>query len=219
MRIGKRIFTANLSFKTSWQDLKDTFRDVGTVVYANVMRDDSGRSKGWGIVEFETPEQAVAAVNKYNGQELAGRKMLVREDREDRDVKQYNRENGIERPEGTRPPRRPRRSEGGPSAQQPAEGRPPKREGGPPERQGESSGLQIVVQGISWKAREEQLRELFGEIGEIESASVVMGRDGRSRGYGLVRFYTLQDAQAAIEKFHGTELEGRTLTVRLDKYA
>ena len=41
--------------------------------------------------------------------------------------------------------------------------------------------LQIVVQGISWKAREEQLRELFAEIGEIESASVVMGRDGRSR--------------------------------------
>lgn len=37
------------------------------------------------------------------------------------------------------------------------------------------------------------------------------------QGYGLVRFYTLQDAQAAIEKFHGTELEGRTLTVRLDK--
>ncbi len=39
------------------------------------------------------------------------------------------------------------------------------------------------------------------------------------QGYGLVRFYTLQDAQAAIEKFHGTELEGRTLTVRLDKCA
>ena len=34
-----------------------------------------------------------------------------------------------------------------------------------------------------------------------------------------MRFYTLQDAQAAIEKFHGTELEGRTLTVRLDKCA
>jgi len=75
--------------------------------------------------------QAVEAVNKYNGQELAGRKLLVREDREDRDVKQYNRENGIERPEGARPPHE--------------EGRPPKREGGPPERQGESSGLQVRI--------------------------------------------------------------------------
>ena len=87
------------------------------------------------------------AVNKYNGQDLAGRKMLVREDREDRDVKQYNRENGIERPEGARAPRRPRRSDGGgaPGGGQQAqgEGRPPKREGGPPERQGESSGFQV----------------------------------------------------------------------------
>jgi len=33
---------ANLSYKTSWQTLKDCMRDVGTVVYANVMRDDSG---------------------------------------------------------------------------------------------------------------------------------------------------------------------------------
>ncbi len=87
--------------------------------------------------------QAVEAVNKYNGQELAGRKLLVREDREDRDVKQYNRENGIERPEGARPPRRPRRPEGAPPGPPHEEGRPPKREGGPPERQGESSGLQV----------------------------------------------------------------------------
>lgn len=35
--------------------------------------------------------QAVAAVNIFNGEEIAGRKILVREDREDRDVKQYNR--------------------------------------------------------------------------------------------------------------------------------
>ena len=42
--------------------------------------------------------QAVSAVNTFNGTDLAGRKIMVREDREDRDVKQYNRENGIETP-------------------------------------------------------------------------------------------------------------------------
>ena len=35
--------------------------------------------------------QAVTAVNTFNGSDLAGRKIMVREDREDRDVKQYNR--------------------------------------------------------------------------------------------------------------------------------
>lgn len=43
MRIGKRCYVGNLAWKTSWQDLKDTFRECGTVVYANVMRDDNGR--------------------------------------------------------------------------------------------------------------------------------------------------------------------------------
>ncbi len=89
MRIGKRCYVGNLAWKTSWQDLKDTFRECGSVVYANVMRDDTGtsvssldpaassleggdrlrrnaltlepvlagRSKGWGIVEFESPEE------------------------------------------------------------------------------------------------------------------------------------------------------------------
>jgi hypothetical protein len=96
--------------------------------------------------------QAVEAVNTYNGQELAGRKLLVREDREDRDVKQYNRENGIERPEGARPPRRPRRTEGAPPGPPQQEGRPPKREGGPPERQGESSGLQVRLSTLVGRA-------------------------------------------------------------------
>jgi RNA recognition motif-containing protein len=39
-------------------------------------------------VEFETPEEALAAINSLNGTELGGRTILVREDREDRDVKQ-----------------------------------------------------------------------------------------------------------------------------------
>lgn len=43
--------------------------------------------------------QAVQAVNTLNGTELGGRKILVREDREDRDVKQYNRDNGLDAPE------------------------------------------------------------------------------------------------------------------------
>eukprot|EP00798_Chlamydomonas_sp_ICE-L_P004641 gene4641-14840_t len=55
--IGKRCFVGNLAWKTSWQDLKDRFRECGTVVYTNVMRDDDMRSKGWGIVEFETPQE------------------------------------------------------------------------------------------------------------------------------------------------------------------
>ena len=47
----------------------------------------------------------MAAVNAFKDKEMAGRKIFVREDREDRDVKQYNKDNGIERPNTRRPKR------------------------------------------------------------------------------------------------------------------
>lgn len=81
--------------------------------------------------------QAVEAVKTLNGQELAGRKLLVREDREDRDVKQYNKENGIE---GTSPARPPRRTRRPPAATVTAAA-------GPSERTEatKSSGLQVML--------------------------------------------------------------------------
>jgi hypothetical protein len=42
VRIGKRCYVGNLAWKTSWQDLKDKFRECGSVVYANVMRSEDG---------------------------------------------------------------------------------------------------------------------------------------------------------------------------------
>lgn len=207
LRIGKRCYIGNLAWKTSWQDLKDKFRECGTVVYANVMRDEEGRSKGWGIVEFETPDEAVAAVSSLNGSELGGRKIMVREDREDRDVKQFNKENG-HKPS----------SRGGFGGRGRGRGRgaPPAVEGAE-EPAAESSGLQIVVQGIPWKYTWKDLKALFEEF-PVDRADVVKGSDGRSRGYGTVRFTEPEYATQAIEKYHGTQLEGRTLTVFLDKY-
>ena len=39
------------------------------------------------------------------------------------------------------------------------------------------------------------------------------------QGYGTVRFESVEAAQSAIEKFHGSDCEGRTLTVKVDQYA
>ncbi len=79
--------------------------------------------------------QAVEAVNAFNGEEIAGRKILVREDREDRDVKQYNKENGIERPNTRRPKRGGRGANGAGRGDQGGRG-------GPPQEVHQSSGLQ-----------------------------------------------------------------------------
>mmetsp|Transcript_23139 Transcript_23139/g.28441 ORF Transcript_23139/g.28441 Transcript_23139/m.28441 type:complete len:325 (-) Transcript_23139:227-1201(-) len=86
VKVGKRLFVQNLAFRTSWQDLKDHFRQAGNVVHASIMK-DGNRSKGCGIVEFETPAEARKAMNTLNESELGGRSILIREDREDRDIK------------------------------------------------------------------------------------------------------------------------------------
>ncbi len=45
-----------------------------------------------------------------------------------------------------------------------------------------------------------------------------MGPDGRSKGWGVAAFATPGDAQAAIELLNGTELEGRIVSAKLDKF-
>lgn len=78
---------------------------------------------------------------------------------------------------------------------------------------------QIVVQGLPWRFTDEDLTPMFSEYGDIEHCQIVFGRDGRSRGYGTVKFTTTEAAQAAIDDHNNTELEGRRLTVKFDKFA
>ena len=52
---GRQLYVGNLSFETTWADLKDHFRTAGEVERADVMMDSSRRSKGWGTVRFRTP--------------------------------------------------------------------------------------------------------------------------------------------------------------------
>lgn len=48
---SRRLFVGNLSFSTTWQNLKDHFQGHGTVVYSRIMMDNAiGRSKGYGFV-------------------------------------------------------------------------------------------------------------------------------------------------------------------------
>ena len=63
--------------------MKDHFRTAGNVLYADVLSRPDGRSKGCGIVEFETAEQSLKAISLLSNSELDGRFINVREDRED----------------------------------------------------------------------------------------------------------------------------------------
>lgn len=83
---GCRVYVGNLSWDVAWQDLKDHMRDAGEVKFAEVMTGPDGRSKGCGIVEYATPEEAKEACSRLSDTELNGRMIFVREDRETSDA-------------------------------------------------------------------------------------------------------------------------------------
>lgn len=77
-----RLYVGNLAYSVRWQGLKDHMRQAGDVKHVEVFQDYNGRSKGCGIVEFNTVEDAQRAISELNDTELEGRKIFVREDRE-----------------------------------------------------------------------------------------------------------------------------------------
>jgi RNA recognition motif-containing protein len=74
--------------------------------------------------------------------------------------------------------------------------------------------MKLYVGNLNFKTTGEDLQELFGQVGTVESASVVMDRDtGRSRGFGFVEMSSSEEGQKAIEQFNGKDFNGRNLSV------
>ncbi|GMH32580.1 hypothetical protein BSKO_00414 [Bryopsis sp. KO-2023] len=210
---GRRVYVGNLAWRTSWQDLKDRFGgEEGGVVFAEVMRTDDGRSRGWGIVEFNSPEAAMQAIQQFNGMELEGRPITVREDRPER-FGGYGGGGGDDMG---------RRGGGGGGGGGGYGGGGGDFQRGPGYGAGPGpgpSGCKVIVHGLPFRYSWRELKDLFNDaVGSVAHAEVVIDRDGRSRGWGVVRFQAPQAAQKAIEIMDGKDLEGRQLGVHLDRF-
>jgi RNA recognition motif-containing protein len=73
-----KLFVGGLSWDTTTDDLRTAFSRFGKIVDVAVIPDRAtGRSRGFGFVTFESPEQADEAVKGMNGAELDGRTLKV----------------------------------------------------------------------------------------------------------------------------------------------
>ena len=73
-----KLFVGGLPFSTTDDELKELFAAHGAVASATVVRDrDSGRSKGFGFVEYENDEEGKKAQEALNGSEMGGRTITV----------------------------------------------------------------------------------------------------------------------------------------------
>lgn len=74
--------------------------------------------------------------------------------------------------------------------------------------------MRIYVGGLPYQTTEQDLIDMFGQTGEVTEATVITDRDtGRSKGFGFVEMSNDEEARAAIERFNGTQLGTRTITV------
>lgn len=79
---SSKVFVGNFSFEVGDEQLAEYFSQVGSVVSAKVMKDGiGGKSRGFGFVEFESPDVADKAIDKLDGSNWDGRVIKVSEDK------------------------------------------------------------------------------------------------------------------------------------------
>ena len=80
--MAKKLYVGNLSYSVTSDQLKTHFTQAGTVVDAVVISDSrTGRSKGFGFVEYDKEEEAKKAIEMFNGKDMEGRNLVVNEAR------------------------------------------------------------------------------------------------------------------------------------------
>ncbi len=73
-----KLYVGNLTYNTGENELREIFSAYGTVDSVAVITDrDTGRSKGFGFVEFGNDTEAQAAIAGLNGKEVSGRSLTV----------------------------------------------------------------------------------------------------------------------------------------------
>ncbi|MGH7277688.1 MAG: RNA recognition motif domain-containing protein [Candidatus Rokuibacteriota bacterium] len=76
----------------------------------------------------------------------------------------------------------------------------------------------LFVGGIAFTTTEAGVRTFFSQCGTVVTASLITDQmTGRPKGFGFVEMQTVDEAQAAVSRLHGRELDGRALTVQIAK--
>lgn len=72
----------------------------------------------------------------------------------------------------------------------------------------------LFVGSLAWGSTDASLKKHFEGVGQVESAVVIMDKmSGRSKGFGFVEMASDADAESAVSKLNGSELDGRKIVV------
>ncbi|AOS44453.1 RNA recognition motif protein [Lacunisphaera limnophila] len=79
-----------------------------------------------------------------------------------------------------------------------------------------SENSKLYVGNLPFASTAQDLEALFGEVGTVSVVEIIFDKfTGRSRGFAFVTMGSGEEAQQAVEKFHGHQIEGRALAVNI----
>jgi RNA recognition motif-containing protein len=85
---------------------------------------------------------------------------------------------------------------------------------GPGKEKQKQMSMKLYVGNLSFNTSNQDLTELFGAVGTVESAHIIEDREtGRSRGFGFVEMSSKEEGENAIAQLNGKEIDGRELKV------
>lgn len=237
-----QVFVGNLPWSVKWQDLKDLCKPFGMVKRADIA-EDNGRSKGFGIVVFDSAASAQACVSGLNGNLVDGRALNVKIDEKPDQGIAYGGGGGMQlrlTAPGSRMGGGFSSVGGGGGMQFGEHGQhtltAPGSMGGRFSSGGGGGGMQfgqhnltapggiggggciVFIGNIPWSTKWQDLKDMCNVFGNVVRADVEENEEGKSKGYGIVKFSDAISAQNCIANLNGQIYEGRDLSVHLDKF-
>ena len=77
MALGTRLFVGNIPWQTSQDELQELFNRVGEARFELHREKGTNKPSGYGFVDFNDPQTAALAIQKFNGYEINGRELNV----------------------------------------------------------------------------------------------------------------------------------------------
>jgi len=215
-----KIFVGHLPYSTSWQDLKDHFASAGTVTYTKIIMDHAkaagkgkgvptanadGWSKGMGMVEFSSAEEAQAAIKLLNGSSIKERSISV---------EPWTSHDG---PDPQKPAASPFKGAAKGAFKGAAKG------GG--KKGSQNPTCKVYVGQLPYSTTWQDLKDHFGQAGTVTYTKINVDQakgwtkgkganpDGWSKGTGIVEFSSPDEASAALTMLNGSTLGGRSIVV------
>ncbi|GMI09803.1 hypothetical protein TrRE_jg9146, partial [Triparma retinervis] len=210
------IFVKNLHESIDNKQLYDTFSLFGNILSCKVVTDpETGASKGYGYVHYETAEAADAAISKLDGMTIEGLEVNVinfmrRNERPDQAswTNIYIKNIPLHWDDEKLKTKKIERERELKSMFDQMK----------VERINKFQGVNLYVKNLDDMVTDDQLREEFSSIGTITSARVM--REGKeatsaSRGFGFVCYSSPEEATKAVNEMNGKIINGKPIFVAL----